>query len=254
MGDMPISKETLDLLRIARCADLCDALDSMGLQDTYEFSLALRPLFPGIRFAGIAHTQEFEIFDRRMPGLDYDEFDRLQYKPIEEGGYSAYNRPGVDSYDGAQDDVLVIAAHGTRAGVLGSANTLSFTANGVVGFVIDGTCRDSGECIMQGSPVFSSVRSYTHPMGRIRIKSDSEPVVCAGVLVRPGDAIVADDDGVICVPATIADEVARRAYLVQQKDRKDRRGLYERLGRSFDQSVDLLPDLGERATSGARKQ
>lgn len=154
------------------------------------------------------------------------------------------------SYDGAQDDVLVIAAHGTRAGVLGSANTLSFMANGVVGFVIGGTCRDCGECIMQRSPVFSSVRSYTHPMGRIRIKSDNEPVVCAGVLVRPGDAIVADDDGVICVPAAIADEVARRAYRIQQKDRADRRGLYERLGRTFDETVELLPDLEDSAPGG----
>ncbi|TVR52227.1 MAG: RraA family protein [Spirochaetaceae bacterium] len=240
---MPVTKQTIELFQILRCADVCDALDSMGLQDRYEMGLAMRPMFPGIRFAGIARTQEFEKFDHRMPAMSYDEFDQKQYKDIEDGGYSAYTRPGVEPYVAAPGDVVVIAAHGTRAGVLGSANTLDFMTHGVVGMVIDGTCRDSGECIMQRSPVFSTVRSYTHPMGRIRIKGTGEPVVCAGVNVCDGDMIIADDDGVICVPQKIADEVAKRAYRIQQKDRIDRRRFYEKLGRAYDETVELLPDL-----------
>ena len=240
---MGVSKKTLEIYKMLRCADVCDALDSMGLQDRYEMALTMRPLFPQIKFAGIAHTQEFDYYDRKMPELTYDEFDSKQYQDIEAGGYSAYTRPGVAQYKGAQDEVLVIAAQGSRAGILGSANTLGFVSNGVTGFVIDGTCRDTDECIMQKSPVFSTVQTYTHPQGRIRIKSDSEPVVCAGVYVCPGDVILADHDGVICVPQKIADEVARRAYKVQQKDRRDRRRLYEALGRSFDETVELLPDL-----------
>lgn len=240
---MPIHARTRELFAILRCADVCDALDSMGLQDRYEMALTMRPLFGGIRFAGIAHTQEFEQYDYRMPALSYEEFDRKQYADIEGGGYSAYTRPGVTPAAPSAGEVLVIAAHGARAGILGSANTLDFMAAGVAGFVIDGTCRDSGECIMQGSPVFCTVRSYTHPMGRIRIQSDGEPVVCAGVCVRPGDMIIADDDGVLCVPQAIADEVATRAYRIQQKDRVDRRRLYEKLGRALDETVELLPDL-----------
>lgn len=241
---MAISGRVRELYQILRCADVCDTLDSMGLQDRYELGLGMRPLFAGVRFAGIAHTQEFDRFDRTMPALSYDEFDRLQYAPIEEGGYSAYARPGVASYGGAAGEVLVIAAHGTRAGILGSANTLALMSAGVVGFVIDGTCRDSRECVLQRSPVFCTVRSYTHPMGRIRIKSDNEPVVCAGVCIAPGDMIIADDDGVICVPASVAEEVGRRAYRIQQKDRVDRRRSYEKLGREPDETVELLPDLG----------
>lgn len=240
---MAVSKETLALFKKLRGADVCDALDSMGLQDRYEFALNMRPIFPGIRFAGIAHTQEYDYYDRKMPAMTYEEFDQKQYKNIEDGGYSAYNRPGVERYKGGEDEVYVIAAQGSRAGILGSANTLDFVSKGVVGFVIDGTCRDSGECIMQQSPVFCTVRSYTHPMGRIRVKSDSEPVVCAGVYVCPGDVILADDDDVICIPQGIADEVARRAYKIQQKDRVDRRRFYETLGREFDETVELWPDI-----------
>ncbi len=240
---MAVSKKTMELYQILRCADVCDALDSMGLQDRYEMALAMRPMFTGMRFAGPAHTQEFDRYDHKMPAMSYEEFDRKQYAPIEDGGYSSYLRPGVAKYEGAPGEVLVIAARGTRAGILGSSNTLSYMSRGVVGFVIDGTCRDSGECIMQCSPVFSTVRSYTHPMGRIRIRSDNEPVVCAGVYVRPADMIVADDDGVVCVPQEIAEEAGKRAYRIQQKDRVDRRRLYQKLGRKLDETVELLPDL-----------
>jgi regulator of RNase E activity RraA len=240
---MGITKNILDLYQALRCADVCDALDSMGLQDRYEMALSMRPLFDGIRFAGIAHTQEFDFYDLKMPAMGYDEFDRKQYLPIEEGGYSSYMRPGVSGYEGKPGEVLVIAAHGARGGVLGSENTLKYMYRGVAGFVIDGTCRDSGECILQRTPAFCTVRSYTHPMGRIRIQSDNEPVVCAGVHVCPGDMIVADDDGVICVPQGIAEEVGRRAYKIQQKDRVNRRRNYEILNRPFDKTVELLPDI-----------
>ena len=63
------------------------------------------------------------------------------------------------------------------------------------------------------------------------------------IYVCPGDVIIADDDGVICIPQGIADEVASRAYKIQQKDRRDRRRYYEKLGRTYDETVELLPDL-----------
>jgi regulator of RNase E activity RraA len=215
----------------------------MGLQDIYEMSVDMKPLFPGIRFCGIAHTEEYDYDDHRIPYMSYEEFDSTQYVPIYEGGHSSLRQPYIKNYEGNPGEVYVIAAKGSRAGILGSANVLGYMAKGVIGFVIDGTMRDSGEAIMQKTPVFSTVRSYTHPNGRIRIKNDNQPVVCAGVLVRPGDVIIADDDGVIVVPQDKADEIAVRAYRIQQKDRRDRRVLYERLGFEYDTTVDLLPDL-----------
>lgn len=241
---MAVSKKTLGLLKLARCADVCDALDSLGLQDTYEMALNMRPMFPGIRFCGIAHTQEWEKTDKKMPAMSYKEFEKLQYAPIEDGGYSVYSKPGVGEYKPQRDDVLVIDAKGLRGGILGSENTMKYMNAGVVGFVIDGTMRDTPEAIMQGSSVFATVFSYTHPMGRIRIKSDSEPIVCAGVRICPGDVIVADDDGVIVVPQAIADEVACRAYKIQQIDRVNRRANYAASNREFDETVELLPDIG----------
>jgi regulator of RNase E activity RraA len=228
---MPISKETLAVLRSVRTSDLADALDSMGLQQRYEMEPAMRPMYAGIRFAGIAHTAEYDLIGKPLAAMSYEEFDARQYKPGPEG---LWREAGPW---GAPDEVLVIDAKRTRAGILGSANTLGGRIQGVVGYVIDGTCRDSAECILQKTPVFCTVRSPAHPMGRIGPVTDNQPITCAGVRVEPGDAVVADDDGVIVVPQAIADEVARRAKLIQDKDRPGRRKGYDALGLPLDDTV-----------------
>ena len=242
---MKVSKATLELIRLARCADLSDALDSMGLQDRYTMNPNMRPLFPGIRFAGYAHTQAYRPSDIRMPYLTKKEFMLLQYAPIEKGGYNALTAPGVGSYAGGPDEVLVIDAQGLTGGILGSENAMAYVNKGCVGMVIDGTLRDSPEAILQQSPVFSTVRSYIHPMGRIRIYSDNEPIVCAGAIVKPGDIVCGDDDGVLSVPAEHADELAERAYVVQFMDRISRRRNYMRKNMPFDETVELLPVRGK---------
>jgi 4-hydroxy-4-methyl-2-oxoglutarate aldolase len=228
---MPVSKETLAIFRSVRAADVTDALDSMGLQERYEMDPEMRPLYFGIRFAGIARTVEYRIIDKPLEPMSYEEFDERQYKPGPEG---LWHEAGPW---GAPDEVLVIDAKRTRAGILGSNNSLHGRVKGVVGFVIDGTFRDSYESIIQKTPAFCTVRSPAHPMGRIGPVSDNQPIVCAGVLVNPGDVIVADDDGVVVVPQDIADDVARRAELIQEKDKPGRRAGYENLGMPLDDTV-----------------
>ena len=126
----------------------------------------MRPLFPGIRFAGLAHPMAYEPIDRPVPEMTYEEFAERQYAAGPEG---LWREAGPW---GAPDEVLVIDAKGTAAGILGSANTLKGRAKGTIGFVIDGTCRDSHECTIQGTPMFCTVRSPAHPMGRLRAVSD----------------------------------------------------------------------------------
>jgi regulator of RNase E activity RraA len=203
----------------------------MGYQQRYEMDPEMRPLYQGICFAGIAHTAEYDLTDKPLTEMSYEEFDKRQYGSGPDG---LWHEAGPW---GASDEVLVIDAKRTRAGILGSANTLQGRIKGMVGYVIDGTCRDSYECIIQETPVFCTVRSPAHPMGRIRPVSDSKPIVCAGVVVRPGDFIIADDDGVVVIPQEIAEEVARRAKLIQDKDRPGRRAAYEKLGLPLDETV-----------------
>jgi regulator of RNase E activity RraA len=228
---MPVSKETLAIFRSVRAADITDALDSMGLQERYEMDPEMRPLFFGIRFAGIAHTKEYDLIDKPLEPMTYEEFDERQYS---KEANTLWNDP---STSGAEDEVIVLDAKRTRAGIIGSNNTLHERARGVVGFVIDGTFRDSYESILQKTPAFCTVRSPAHPMGRIRNVSDNKPIVCAGVVVNPGDVVFADDDGVVVVPQGIADEVARRAALVQEKDKPGRQKGYDALGIPLDDTV-----------------
>jgi regulator of RNase E activity RraA len=228
---MAVSKGTLGTLRQVRTSDVSDALDSMGYQARYVMDPEMRPLQSGISFAGIARTAEYEILDKPLDAMSYEAFDERQYKPGPEG---LWHEAGPW---GQPDEVLVIDAKRTTAGILGSNNTLMGRLKGVVGYVIDGTCRDSYECILQRTPVFCTVRSPEHPMGRLTVVSDNARVTCAGVVVNPGDVVIADDDGVVVIPQGIAAEVARRAELIQGKDRPQRRRAYEKLGLPLDTTV-----------------
>jgi regulator of RNase E activity RraA len=228
---MTIAPETLRIARTVRTSDVADALDSMGMQERFQMDPAMRPLFPGIRFAGLAHPMAYERIERPLEPMSYDDFARLQYAPGPEGLWKEAGPWG------APDEVLVIDAKGAAAGILGSANTLGGRIEGTVGYVIDGACRDSYECTVQRTPAFCTVRSPAHPMGRLRAVSDREPIVCAGVPVRSGDLVVADDDGVMVVPFEAADEVIDRARRIQEADRPGRREAYRRLGLPPDDTV-----------------
>lgn len=128
----------------------------------------MRPLAPGIRFAGVARTHRYERIDVPLEAMPYEEFEVRQYAEGPKG-----LRREAGRYGNA-DEVLVVAAGGTSAWNLGSNNTLHARAMGTVGFLIDGACRDSADCLIQKTPVFWTVRSPAHPMGRLRAVSENE--------------------------------------------------------------------------------
>lgn len=235
---MAISKDTLAILRKVRTSDVTDALDSLGHMNTYEMDPRIRPLFPGIFFAGIATTAEYRVINNPIPRLTYEQFDERQYKKVD-------GKPAADALwtggnaMGGPDEVQVIDTKQSRCGLLGSNNVLDAKLKGTVGFIIDGACRDSGECIGQQSPVFCTIRSMRHMAGRLVLASENQPINCGGVLVTPGDGIIADDDGIVVIPQAEAEEVAKRAWQVQDKDRRMRRAFYEKLGMTMDKTVEL---------------
>jgi regulator of RNase E activity RraA len=85
---------------------------------------------------------------------------------------------------------------------------LAAKVKGVAGLVADGGVRDREEMIEHQFPVFARHMTPLTGRSRLAITGINEPVSCGGVRVRPGDVIVADGSGVVCVPAEHAAEVA----------------------------------------------
>jgi regulator of RNase E activity RraA len=107
----------------------------------------------------------------------------------------------------------------------------------MAGVITNGSCRDTDELIVQKVPVYSKYQGGGTRPGRIEAGAVNRPVTVGGVLVRPGDMVVADGDGVVAVPREHAEEVARIAWDIASGDKAGRRKLYEKMGMPLDSTV-----------------
>jgi 4-hydroxy-4-methyl-2-oxoglutarate aldolase len=110
--------------------------------------------------------------------------------------------------------------------------TFQAKLSGVAGVVIDGSARDIAELKSANFPCFAR---YVSPMGSAKANPGSinVPIQCGGVIVRPADIIIGDDDGVTVVPKEMANEVLKKAREKQSKEQAMRK-MFEKGKTSFE--------------------
>jgi len=231
-------QEILKLFEGLRVADVSDAMDKVGLTNIGLMSPEIHAAWKDTkhfthRFIGIAVTVRYVPTNKPpAPRMETEQFDRWVgnwYGTISSGAFSPLIRQGTALvFDDAPD---------ADVGSIGSNNIMGWRVRGCVGVVTNATARDTDEIATEKVPLYFRKHGRGIMPGRNELESVNRPIVCGGVLVEPGDVIVADGDGVIVVPRAHAKEVAEYAKATLDKDKTGRRKLYEKLGLPLDDSV-----------------
>lgn len=220
----------LEAYKDLRVTDVCDGMDWVGLFDVGLVSRDIRPLWR-TKVVGIAKTVRYVPTMKRVPTMspeEYTDYVGWWYREVCTYPFGAIIEDG---------DILMFDCGGIDCGLLGSNNSLAYINAGARGLVTDGGCRDTDEVIIEKVPMWCRHISRTMVQGRLEFSDMMNPINVGGVLVHPGDVVVADGDGVIVVPRERALEVAKYARQEHVKDVESRRRLYEQAGLPEDDTL-----------------
>jgi 4-hydroxy-4-methyl-2-oxoglutarate aldolase len=163
---------------------VADVLDKVGFRNQCLHS-RVRPLFPEARCAGFALTVQTVPARELAPAHPY-----------------AGELAAVDSLQAG--DVLVVSE--CEWSFWGELLSTAARYRGCRAVVIDGYTRDTRAIVAMEFPVFCRGVHPADSLGRIDVAEHDVPIHCGGVLVRPGDLILADEDGIVAVPSPVAEQ------------------------------------------------
>jgi regulator of RNase E activity RraA len=189
----PLGRDTLERLAKISTPTLCTQLYKLGFRNTYLHGV--RPLCPDRRMAGEAVTVRF------APARE----DRAGYEILADPGYP--QRHAIEHI--APGQVLVMDCRGVpSAANAGDILVARLQVRGAAGLVLDGGIRDYASVQACGFPVYAlGPAAPAHVVRHVAV-DENVPIGCAEVLVIPGDVMVGDGEGVVCVPRAVAGQVA----------------------------------------------
>jgi 4-hydroxy-4-methyl-2-oxoglutarate aldolase len=230
--------KVLELFKGLRVSDVTDGMDSVGLQNIGLMDPEIATLWRDTvnfthRFAGVAVTARYvptqDAPAGKMSVEDYDRWAGAWYEKRSTEAYLDIVRKGTA--------LVIEEAPNADVGTIGSYNILEWYGKGCVGVVTSATARDTDEIITEKVPLYMRKPGRGIRPGRNELESVNRPIVCGGVLVMPGDVVVADGDGVVVVPRAKATAVALYARRIMDGDKAGRRDLYKSLKIKEDASV-----------------
>lgn len=233
-------EQILKLYEGLRVADVSDGMDMVGLRDAGLLHQRIEPLWKDTEnmshiISGIAVTARYiptmKVMKNPMAKEEFQKWEGNWYGNFSTEAYVQHIKPG---------SIVVLDVQGDGdTGSVGSFNGLFWVSKGARGIVSNGGIRDTDEIIKQKIPVYLDFMNRGRGIrpGRNELESVNKPVTIGGVSIRPGDVIVADGDGVICVPREFARPVAEFAREILDKDKQGRKGLYQQLGMPLDKTV-----------------
>jgi regulator of RNase E activity RraA len=230
-------REILDLYKDLRVTDVLDGMDLIGLQDIGLMDNDIRPLWrdpvsESHTVVGFALTVRYVPSDTRSGVNSFRNIDEAKAWKNQQ-----YGRAGDSRWmkAGKPGDVIVMDVNGVfECGNIGSNNSLDWAQQAFAGVITNGGARDTDEIIKTAKlPVYCRNGYSTRGIrpGRLIIESFNFPISCAGVLVYPGDVIVADGDGVIVVPREHAIQVGQLAREIMLGDQSSRAGKLDELNK-----------------------
>lgn len=185
-------KKIIDRLKKMDVASVSDAMDKLGIPCGM---LGIKAVVSGKKICGTAFT--------------------VHYVPcgITKGSVG-------DFLDDVKPGEVVVIDNGGRLYCTVWGNIMTFVAKskGIEGTIIDGVCRDLPGIKENDYAIFSKSTYMVTGKDRVTVDYINKPVAISGVQVRPGDIILGDDTGVVCVPIELADEVADIAEKIERTE------------------------------------
>ena len=198
-------KSISDRLEVCYSGAVYDVLRAMG-KPKQALPQEIRPLLPERKLAGRIYT----ISGRAKPNLDAHQTllswtEMLSRAP--------------------RDSVVMVQPNDSTMAHMGELSSETMSLRGVRGYIVDGGCRDSDFIRRIGFPVWCRYFTPVDIVGRWEAETFGDPIMIGGVIIRTGDYVLADFDGVVVIPGEQVEEVTTKVEEVLRTESQVRNAI-----------------------------